>query len=106
MARNDRMGSIIDLQSVDLLLVGAHVSVASYELMLGRNAWSRDAFRQRLAKELMHELGHGEGLGHCRDPKCMMHFSNSLTEVDAKSGEFCARCVRRLGLVRAASDAA
>jgi archaemetzincin len=84
--------------------VGGRVALVSTHRL--RAASTRNAFRQRLVKELMHELGHGEGLGHCGDPKCVMHFSNSLTEVDAKSGELCAGCVRRLGLARAASGAA
>lgn len=49
-------------------------------------------FRQRLLKEAVHELGHTWGLGHCPDPHCVMHFSNTLRDTDAKGATFCPRC--------------
>lgn len=53
-------------------------------------------FRQRLLKEAVHELGHTFGLGHCPDPRCVMHFSNTLHDTDVKEATFCARCHQRL----------
>jgi archaemetzincin len=49
-------------------------------------------FRDRLIKEAVHELGHTLGLGHCPDPLCVMHFSNSLQDTDIKGRTFCASC--------------
>ena len=49
-------------------------------------------FRERVLKEAVHELGHTYGLGHCPDPRCVMHFSNSLRDTDAKGAEFCSHC--------------
>jgi len=49
-------------------------------------------FRERVTKEAVHELGHTCGLGHCRDRRCVMAFSNSLADTDYKRQEFCARC--------------
>jgi len=49
-------------------------------------------FRQRVLKEAVHELGHTYGLGHCPNPHCVMHFSNSLHDTDVKDAEFCPRC--------------
>ena len=49
-------------------------------------------YRERLIKESVHELGHAFGAGHCDDPLCVMHFSNSLQETDIKRKEPCNRC--------------
>ena len=49
-------------------------------------------FYQRIVKEAIHELGHGFGLNHCKNIKCVMHFSNSLSDTDIKSNYFCNVC--------------
>ncbi len=49
-------------------------------------------FRQRVLKEVVHELGHTWGLAHCPDPRCVMHFSNTLRDTDGKGPDFCPRC--------------
>lgn len=55
---------------------------------------------QRLAKEVLHELGHTSGLIHCPDSLCAMSLSTHVGLVDAKQASFCAVCgshlVRRL----------
>ncbi len=47
---------------------------------------------ERTLKEAIHEIGHTYGIGHCRDPRCVMHFSNSLADTDIKGPDFCHRC--------------
>ena len=49
-------------------------------------------FYERIVKEAVHELGHGFGLNHCKNIKCVMHFSNSLSDTDIKSNHFCIVC--------------
>jgi archaemetzincin len=49
-------------------------------------------FYQRLVKEAVHELGHAFGLNHCRNIKCVMHFSNSLSDTDIKTSHLCNVC--------------
>lgn len=51
-------------------------------------------FRERVLKESLHELGHTWGFEHCGNPRCVMYFSNTLADTDAKSTEFCAECRR------------
>jgi len=57
---------------------------------------SPSTFAARALKEICHELGHAVGLRHCENPCCVMCFSNSLAEADAKGEELCASCMRRL----------
>jgi archaemetzincin len=49
-------------------------------------------FLERATKEIVHELGHTFGLGHCPNNKCVMHFSNSLADTDLKEAHFCSKC--------------
>jgi len=49
-------------------------------------------FLERATKEIVHELGHTFGLGHCPNNKCVMHFSNSLADTDLKEAHFCPEC--------------
>ena len=49
-------------------------------------------FMERATKEIVHELGHTFGLGHCPNNKCVMHFSNSLADTDFKEANFCSSC--------------
>ena len=53
-------------------------------------------FRERALKEAVHELGHIYGLGHCPEPICVMHFSNSLPDTDLKAWNFCPNCQRKV----------
>lgn len=50
------------------------------------------ALKLRTLKEAVHELGHTLGLQHCAHSYCVMHFSNSIFEVDKKQSLFCDQC--------------
>jgi len=53
-------------------------------------------FLERATKEIVHELGHIFGLGHCPNNRCVMHFSNSLADTDLKEAQFCNMCRPRI----------
>ncbi|MBI5502691.1 MAG: archaemetzincin family Zn-dependent metalloprotease [Deltaproteobacteria bacterium] len=61
----------------------------------GRDDDPRVLYR-RAEKEALHELGHTFGLVHCLDYGCVMHFANTVEDVDIKGDGFCAKCERRL----------
>lgn len=46
----------------------------------------------RLAKEVVHEMGHLLGLNHCANPHCVMYFSNTVEDTDKKSKRLCNIC--------------
>ncbi len=48
--------------------------------------------RERLAKEVVHELGHTCGLYHCRQFECVMRSATYVEEIDLKKVYPCAAC--------------
>jgi archaemetzincin len=48
--------------------------------------------RERIVKEILHELGHTFGLTHCADTRCAMSVSTHVEFVDVKSARYCPRC--------------
>jgi len=54
-----------------------------------------DLLYRRAEKEAIHELGHTFGLVHCRNFQCVMHYSNSIEQVDLKESAFCPDCHAR-----------
>ena len=51
-----------------------------------------ELFFKRLVKELEHELGHIFGFLHCQNPRCVMYFSNTMSDTDNKDMSFCQSC--------------
>ena len=51
-----------------------------------------ELFFERCAKEGLHEIGHTLGLVHCPSFDCVMHYSNSIEDVDLKRPAWCRDC--------------
>jgi archaemetzincin len=47
---------------------------------------------ERTVKEVIHEIGHYLGLGHCHNTWCVMCFSPSVNDIDIKQKYFCENC--------------
>ncbi|WPM31531.1 archaemetzincin family Zn-dependent metalloprotease [Hydrogenobacter sp. T-2] len=73
-------------------LGGRYAVVSTYRL----KSEDERLFFERVFKEVNHELGHTLGLMHCKNKKCVVRFSNSLQDVDAKSRFFCENCSKIL----------
>jgi archaemetzincin len=59
--------------------------------------------RERMNKEVLHELGHTFGLVHCSEPKCAMSLATHIGMVDNKEARYCGRC--GVELVQASASA-
>jgi archaemetzincin len=102
-ARLPSWNRLLGVTDVDLYAVGlnfvfgeadAERGVAVFSLARLRagvdDSAGRALFLRRAATEAVHELGHTYGLDHCRNPRCVMWFSNTLAESDHKGTSFCA----------------
>jgi predicted Zn-dependent protease len=54
--------------------------------------------RQRVRNVVAHEIGHLNGLRHCRGPQCVMTPAATAGEVDRRPLGVCARCTNRVTL--------
>ncbi len=55
-----------------------------------------DLIKERLQKEVVHEIGHLMGLDHCVIPTCVMYFSNNIGDTDKKNKTLCPECRRKI----------
>lgn len=98
-------GAVVGVTDVDLFIpvltfvfgeatLGGGLAVVSAARLAAApgQAADRRLLLHRLAKECVHELGHGFGLIHCVDPGCVMARSASLVHVDTKGGALCHDC--------------
>ncbi len=79
-------------------LNGRTCIVSSYRLEDGiAGSEPTERFISRMAKEIIHEIGHTFDLRHCPDPVCLMHYCRDESDVDHKSDQFCRYCKVLLG---------
>lgn len=104
-ARNEPGDRVLVVTNCDLYADNLHFvfgladspgKVAVISLFRLRMGADKETFRHRAVKEAIHELGHTLGLPHCAKPRCVMRFSNSLGETDAKSADWCAGCEMKI----------
>lgn len=81
-----------------LSYLGGHAALVSLEPL--RDGARAARARERAAKIAVHEAGHAFGLDHCREPRCVMLYSDRVDRLDREGVHFGPRCRRRLrGLV-------
>jgi archaemetzincin len=51
-----------------------------------------NVLRERVTKELLHDLGHTFGLTHCAESKCVMSLATHIGLVDNKAERYCTHC--------------
>lgn len=74
----------------------AVISITRLRQTFYRLPEDQDLFHRRVLTEAVHELGHTYGLQHCGNPRCVMFFSNRLSDTDRKGPEFCPECRKKL----------
>lgn len=74
----------------------AVISITRLRQEFYRLPQDQSLFHKRVLTEAVHELGHAYGLRHCRNPRCVMFFSNTLMDTDRKGSEFCPDCKSKL----------
>jgi archaemetzincin len=108
--RNPDGGKFIALVDVDLYIpvltyvfgeaeLGGVAAIVSTHRLSNRLYGLPDdhrLFLDRVAKEIIHELGHLFGLIHCRGFECVMRSSTYVEEIDLKRSSPCAECARAL----------
>ena len=55
-----------------------------------------EILKERLIKEIIHELGHLLNLRHCSNFQCVMASSNTADDLDVKGVHYCSTCLDRI----------
>lgn len=79
-------------------LGGKSAIASSHRLSNARYGLKEDPvlFRNRLTKEVIHEIGHTFGLIHCYNTECVMRSSTYVEEIDQKSSNLCSHCRKKI----------
>ncbi len=108
--KRKQIDRILGIADVDLFVPGLNFIFGQAEcpgkaalISLWRLRWesygqspSCELLEMRSIKEAIHEVGHTYGLRHCPDPHCVMCFSNTISETDAKQDSFCSKCFNKI----------
>ncbi len=97
--RIDKRNKILGIVDKDLYVRGRNYVFGQAQVK-GRSAListhrlynkDKELYYGRIAKEVVHELGHTIGLDHCPDIKCVMHFSYNVKDTDTKHNNICGK---------------
>ncbi|MCP4228885.1 MAG: hypothetical protein GY771_01885 [bacterium] len=62
------------------------------------SAYAMKGVQSRLAKTLIHEVGHNYGLKHCENRKCVVSATDGNYDIDCQDVIFCEDCAAELGI--------
>jgi predicted Zn-dependent protease len=74
---------------------GGHAAVVSLARLAPEHyglAADADLLVRRTVAEIVQEIGHVAGLGHCNDFNCIMRFAPNVESIDVRGTGFCAEC--------------
>jgi archaemetzincin len=112
-----RLGSVGEAGSVQVGLTTLDIGLTLFTYVFGRAtrngrtavvslarlgperyglAADADLTARRAVAEILHELGHVAGLGHCPDLGCIMSFAASVEKIDLRGHGFCPACAAAL----------
>jgi archaemetzincin len=76
----------------------AIISLCRLNPLFYKKPFDQKLLIERATKEAIHEIGHTFKLEHCSNEKCVMCFSNTISDVDKKGKDLCGMCKIQLGI--------
>jgi archaemetzincin len=94
---SDLCNLILDFVFGEAQLDGNVAICSAFRLREGDDAGvGPERVQGRLAKVVLHELGHVFGLGHCEQPACAMCEAQCVEDIDRKQAIYCPSCLQAL----------